>query len=87
MTFTAAQQLYYDLHLRGWSHDVEVLYRAKMLGVTVAESAVQWQDKPGSKLVTSAGGTAGASLQMLWEIVQLRLYYKLGLWKPPSALH
>jgi dolichyl-phosphate beta-glucosyltransferase len=85
MTAAAAGRLYFDLHLPGWSHDVEVLYRAKMLGVSVAESDVRWQDKSGSKLVTSAGGTAGASLQMLWEIALLRVYYTLGLWKPPPA--
>ena len=81
MTLTAAQRLYSNLHLRGWSHDVEVLYRAKELGIPVAEQAVQWQDKEGSKLVTSPGGTIGASLTMLVEIAQLKFFYSVGIWK------
>jgi dolichyl-phosphate beta-glucosyltransferase len=85
MTMAATHPLYYDLYLPGWSHDVEVLYRAKIMRVPVAECAVRWQDKSGSKLVTSAGGTAGASLQMLWEIALLRVCYTIGLWKPPPT--
>ena len=81
LTLSAAMCVYRDLHLPGWSHDVEVLYRAKRQRIPVAEQAVFWEDKEGSKLVTSAGGTAGASLQMLLEISQLRPLYTMGIWK------
>ena len=82
LTLPAAQQLYSNLQLQGWSHDVEVLYRAKQVfHIPVTEEAVFWQDKAGSKLVTSASGTIGASLQMLLEIAQLRLLYSVGIWK------
>ncbi|CAB9506975.1 Dolichyl-phosphate beta-glucosyltransferase [Seminavis robusta] len=80
MTLSAAEKLYHELNLQGWSHDVEVLLRAKLCRFLVTEHNVRWQDKEGSKLVTSAGGTVGASLQMLWEIAQLRLSYSLGIW-------
>lgn len=81
LTLSAATLLYSNLHLKGWSHDVEVLYRAKeVFGILVAEEAVPWQDKEGSKLVTSPGGTIGVSLQMLSEIAQLRLFYTTRIW-------
>ena len=81
MTLDAAKTLYRDLNLRRWSHDVEVLYRAKILGVPVNEVPIKWEDKDGSKLVTSAGGAIGASLRMLLEILQMRVEYGLGRWK------
>ena len=84
MTLDAAKTLYRDLNLRRWSHDVEVLYRATMLGVPVDEVPINWEDKDGSKLVTSAGGAIGASLRMLLEILQMRVEYGLGRWKGPA---
>jgi len=81
MTLGAANTLYRDLNLRRWSHDVEVLYRAKILAVSVAEVPVKWEDKDGSKLVTSAGGAIGASIRMLLEIIQMRIEYALGRWQ------
>ena len=83
MTLDAAKTLYRDLNLRRWSHDVEVLYRATSLGVPVNEVPIKWEDKDGSKLVTSAGGAIGASLRMLLEILQMRVAYGLGRWKVP----
>ena len=80
-TLEAANTLYRDLNLKRWSHDVEVLYRAKILGVPVNEVPIKWEDKDGSKLVTSAGGAIGASLRMLLEILQMRVQYGLGRWK------
>mgnify|MGYP005841674265 CR=1 FL=1 len=80
MTLSAGLALYQDLHLQGWSHDCEVLYRAKGMKIPVAEVDVPWEDKSGSKLVTSAGGTIGASLQMLLDIAQLRFCYTVGIW-------
>jgi len=84
MTALAAQQLYTDLHLEGWTHDVEVLYRAKELGVPVGDVVVNWQDKDGSKLVASPGGTIGVSLSMLLEILRMRVEYTIGNWKIPN---
>lgn len=83
LTLDAAKTLYRDLNLRRWSHDVEVLHRAKSLRVPVNEVPIKWEDKDGSKLVTSAGGAIGASLRMLLEILQMRVAYGLGRWKVP----
>ena len=84
MTTSAANQLYADLNLPGWTHDVEVLYRAKELGISVCNVVVGWQDKDGSKLVQSPGGTVGVSFTMLLQVVQMRLEYAIGNWKIPG---
>jgi dolichyl-phosphate beta-glucosyltransferase len=81
MTVAAAQRLYRDLHLRRWSHDVEVLYRAKKFRFPTAEIAVDWQDKLGSKLWDSPGGVVGISITMLIEVLEMRLAYEFGRWK------
>jgi len=86
LTLDAANTLYRDLNLRRWSHDVEVLYRAKTLGMPVAEVPVIWEDKDGSKLVTSPGGAIRASLRMLLEIIQMRIEYGLGKWQVPNEI-
>jgi dolichyl-phosphate beta-glucosyltransferase len=75
MTLSAARVLYQDLHLQGWSHDVEVLYRAKLLDIPIAEVPIDWQDKDGSKVVAS--GVAKVSLQMLWDVLRLRWNYSV----------
>jgi dolichyl-phosphate beta-glucosyltransferase len=52
MTIPAAVKLYHGLHLARWSHDVEVLLRARLLHIPVAEAPVRWVDQvQGSKLV------------------------------------
>jgi dolichyl-phosphate beta-glucosyltransferase len=76
MTLPAAQCLYKDLHLRGWSHDVEVLYRAKLLNFPIQEVKIDWEDKDGSKVVAS--GVVKVSLQMLWDVIRLRWNYSIS---------
>lgn len=84
MTLSAARQLYANLNLQQWSHDVEVLYRAREWNVPIAEEVVPWQDKPGSKLVVSLFGAIQASAVMFSQVLQMRLEYALGRWKLPS---
>jgi dolichyl-phosphate beta-glucosyltransferase len=83
MTASAAQQLYSNLNLLGWSHDVEVLYRAKLLGVRLAEEPIRWQDKEGSKLASSPGGILAVASRMFWDVLRLRMEYGSGAgWRP-----
>mmetsp|Transcript_16255 Transcript_16255/g.21267 ORF Transcript_16255/g.21267 Transcript_16255/m.21267 type:complete len:352 (+) Transcript_16255:103-1158(+) len=82
-TIPAATLLYQDLNLPGWSHDVEVLYRAKRLGIKVLEQETEWEDKEGSKLVATPGGVILVSAKMLVEVIRLRLGYEQGGWKLP----
>lgn len=81
MTFPAAETLYSNLNLRGWSHDVEVLYRAKQRGIRVREASILWQDKDGSKLVSSPGGVLFVCGKMFGEVIRLRYNYEMGNWK------
>ena len=84
MTLEAGKLLYNDLNLRGWTHDVEVLFRARELGVPVGQHHVEWTDVDGSKLVTSPGGTVGVSLMMLLEILEMQDEYGSGNWELPK---
>ena len=77
----AAAVLFDNLYLPQWSHDVEVLYRAKALHMTVLEQAIAWQDQAGSKLVQT--GVLTVSAQMFAQVVQLRWNYATGTWKLP----
>ena len=73
MTLTAAKDLYDDLEVSGWAHDVEVLYRAKLVDIPIKEIPIDWTDKDGSKVVES--GVARVSVQMLMDVIRLRWEY------------
>jgi dolichyl-phosphate beta-glucosyltransferase len=81
MTATAGASLYRNLHVQGWSHDVEVLYRARLLGILIAERSISWEDKMGSKLVASPGGILAVVVQMFWQVVRIRFNYATGRWR------
>lgn len=81
MTASTASRLYSKLNLQGWSHDVEVLYRAREYGIPVSESSVDWEDKDGSKLVASPGGVILVIIRMFLDVVRLRLGYLTGNWR------
>ena len=81
MTLPAAEVLYRNLHLQRWSHDVEVLYRAKLLDIPIREMPIEWEDKDGSKIVSS--GVARVSSEMLLDVIRLRWEYSItGNWRP-----
>jgi dolichyl-phosphate beta-glucosyltransferase len=78
MTVAAAMPLYSALYLGRWSHDVEVLLRARMLGIHVAEAPVRWVDQSGSQLAKE--GIVKVAVQMFADVVKCRLAYWLGIW-------
>jgi hypothetical protein len=81
MTLPAATRLYRDLHLQQWSHDVEVLFRAKLYAIPIREVLIEWNDKDGSKVVES--GVVRVSIEMLLDVLRLRWEYSVtGNWKP-----
>lgn len=80
-TLSAAKALYNELNLKGWSHDVEVLYRASNLfQYPVREVPINWEDKEGSKLLKSPGGVVGISFIMLCQVLWLRIAYGMKWW-------
>lgn len=72
----AAQQLFTRLHLRGWIFDIELLYLANVLKMTVTEVPVDWQEKSGSKL-----NVAKDSVKMALDVVIMKSMYYFGFWK------
>ena len=80
MTLNAGLTLYSELNLKRWTHDVEVLYRAKELGVPVTGMNIGWVDKEGSKLASTLGETIYMSGIMLSEIIFMRIQYIVGRW-------
>lgn len=79
MTLPAATRLYRDLHLQRWSHDVEVLFRAKLYDIPIREVPIEWKDKDGSKVVES--GVVRVSIEMLLDVLRLRWEYSVtGNW-------
>jgi len=83
MTLSTAEVLYKDLNLKGWSHDVEVLFRAKLLNIPIDEMCIEWEDIKGSKV--SESGIVKVSVQMLWDVIRLRWNYSvLKCWKLES---
>ena len=83
MTLSAGL-LYNDLYLKGWAHDVEVLFRAKLLGVPVTQIDIDWLDKDGSKVLEE--GVVNVSAKMLRDVLRLRWEYSVtGSWKLPKS--
>ena len=85
MTAPTAKLLYPRLHLKRWTHDVEMLYIAQQLEleskIIVCETEIGWVDKDGSKLVETPGGTIRVIFEMLWDILVMRFKYLSGEWK------
>mmetsp|Transcript_2260 Transcript_2260/g.4848 ORF Transcript_2260/g.4848 Transcript_2260/m.4848 type:complete len:329 (+) Transcript_2260:161-1147(+) len=80
MTLVTAKILYENLHLEGWSHDVEVLFRAMLLNIPIEEMPIEWEDMEGSKVTEN--GVVKVSLQMLWDVIRLRWNYSISKsWK------
>ena len=76
----AAARIFPNQHIHRWAFDCELLYLASAMGVGVAEQAVDWEEIPGSKL-----NVAIASLQMLRDLVIIRLCYMLRIWSIQDA--
>lgn len=79
MTVAAAKKLYTNLHLQRWSHDIEVLYRAVLLGIDLQQLPVQWKDCAGSRLVED--GIYRVALSMLWDVALCRVAYRTERWQ------
>ena len=58
-----------------WAFDLEVLYLSFQNNVPVKEMAVNWHDVEGSHL-----DVADASLQMLRDMILIRVLYATGVW-------
>ncbi len=69
---SAAEQIFPWLTLDRWGFDVEALAVARLRGYKIAERPIKWTNDPDSKV------SAKAYLQVLWEVVQVRINMWLG---------
>ena len=75
----AARRIFPAQHLATWIFDVELLLLAKMMDIPVAEVPIEWHEVAGSKL-----NVITDSLQMLRDLLVLRLNHVLGRWRIPN---
>jgi len=80
-TRKTARLLFSNLHLEGWSFDIEIIYLAESLGIPLSETSVRWHEVEGSKLIQSKFDVVLTSLKMARDMVCLRLAYLFGIWK------
>ena len=69
----AAEDLFRSVTTDGFGFDVELLLLAQRRGYTVTEVAINWADRPGSKVSVLADGP-----RMLWQILSARLSLARG---------
>ncbi|MFK7948796.1 MAG: glycosyltransferase [Saprospiraceae bacterium] len=51
-----AKSLFADLSSKGWSHDVEILYKAQLNGIDIQSMPVKWQHIEGEKINVGSDG-------------------------------
>jgi len=73
----AVAEIFARQKIAGFAFDVEVLFLARRLGLSIAEIPVNWVAQPGSKvnLVTD-------SIKMLWDISRIRWLHRKFTGKP-----
>ncbi|KAL1503449.1 hypothetical protein AB1Y20_011936 [Prymnesium parvum] len=74
LTRHAARECFSRLHLQRWAYDVELLYVALQLGLTVTSVPVPWADIPGSKIRWYT------PLTMLVDVLRVAILYRCGIW-------
>ena len=63
------------MHVQGWIFDIEMFVLAFKNKIPVEEVPVTWHEVEGSKMEL-----VSASVQMLVQLLMIRLNYLLGLW-------
>lgn len=79
-TREAASVLSYNLHLRRWAFDTEIVVIMERKGWPIAEVPVTWHEVGGSKIDESKLALALNSLGMLRDMICVRACYTLRLW-------
>ncbi|MEN0045569.1 MAG: dolichyl-phosphate beta-glucosyltransferase [Bacteroidota bacterium] len=67
-----AQLLFQDLQIKGWAHDIELLYKANYLKIPVKSMPLQWQHIDDEKIDVLADG-----VKMAWETVKLSFRFRM----------
>ncbi|KAJ7357714.1 dolichyl-phosphate beta-glucosyltransferase [Desmophyllum pertusum] len=75
-TRPAALLTFSALHVERWAFDVELLYIAQQLKITLGEVAINWEEIEGSKMVP-----VWSWLQMGKDLLLINLRYVVGAWR------
>ena len=65
---SVAKKLFGDLLVKGWAHDVEILYKAKLRDIQITEMPIKWTEHGGSKV-----NVARDSIKMFFQILYISL--------------
>ncbi|KAG0725439.1 Dolichyl-phosphate beta-glucosyltransferase [Chionoecetes opilio] len=76
LTRRAGRILFNSLHVERWAFDVEMLYLAQSLGITIDEVAVEWNEIEGTKMTPVLSW-----LEMGLDLFTIWLRYTLGAWR------
>lgn len=75
-TKESSKMLFKTLHIERFAFDVELFFLCNRFRIATGEVGVEWRDVDGSKL-----SIVDASVNMFRDVLMIRLYYLLGLWK------
>jgi len=67
----AAQDIFKNVHLKGFGFDLEVLYLAKKMRFSIKEVAVNWTHVDGSKVHLLKD-----SIGMFWNMIQIKRWHR-----------
>ncbi len=70
-----AKKLFDSMKVMGWAHDVEILYKAQLLGYKITEMPVVWDVRDNSKV-----SVVRDSVKMFFQILNISLYVRFK-WK------
>lgn len=76
LTRESARIIFPNMHVERWAFDVELLYIAQCLDMTLSEVAVNWEEIEGTKMVPFFSWA-----QMGRDLILIRLRYLCGFWK------
>jgi dolichyl-phosphate beta-glucosyltransferase len=74
-TRQTAKDIFLNLRIDGWSFDIDLFMISQRLKIPAQEVAVNWREIEGSKM------NMKGMIKMGIDLLLLRLYYILGLWK------
>ena len=84
-TRPTAKFLFSNLHMEGWSFDIELIFIAEKYGIPLSEVGVRWTEIEGSKLIQSRADLVKAAVFMARDIVCVRMAYLLSIWRVISV--
>lgn len=80
-TRPTAKFLFSNLHMEGWSFDIELIILAQKYGIPMSEVGVTWTEIEGSKLIQSRIDLVKAAVFMARDIVCVRMAYLISIWR------